>query len=264
MRRWLLALTVCLVSMNAFAETAYDEIYQHTYARCSHTLNDSGEVDTARMIWKMFHIRAMREGFKQSFVVLTANPVEIATLIQTRGLTPRVATLLDSPSFHQALIDCYGNNQTLIKTYIAGLVLSDSTGKALGVATQVGIGIVLGRMLAPVLALHPLVRFAFATGSAGLAYYHVQRAYQDYVREATPEEKAAAEAMIAGPIQKGEELVVGVQKLLEAEIENLKSKINTVSEDERSKMAARIELLQSHLDKLRSLGSTPIETKAPA
>ena len=264
MRHWLLTLSISIFSWNAGAQPAYDEIYLKTYAHCSKTLNASGSVDIAKWIWRLYQPRTVREGLLQ--VVTTSSSEDIAIALQTRGLTPRVAVYLNSPSFYQALDQCYGQSDFLKKTYISGLVLSDLSGKVAGIGIAAGTTVAMGRLLAPVLApifrRYPSAKRFMVAGSASLA---AVLAYNDYLhmnREATPEEKAEMEKLIAAPIQRGNELVQSVQGLLVTEIESLQERLPLAAEEERSAMKARIETLQAHLVTLRNLDEVkPVEEK---
>lgn len=258
-RKLLLSITL-VVASHAQAESVSRPTslpYTETFARCSQTTKTTGLKTQMRLIWESFEMKTAREGFAQTLQVVTVNPAAIAEAIQTRGLTPRVSMLINSPDFHLALQDCYGNDTGLQRAYIAGLIASDMSGKVVGAAVVAATGWVTARIFTAVTAAYPILRYTLVAASGLSASYQAIRALRDVMRNATPAERLAIQKMINTPLAEADRLVNDTQTLLKMEIEKLKKDAKSTPEADRPAVIARMNMLMNHLDKLQSFEINP-------
>lgn len=229
------------------------ETYRETFARCSKTMANGTLRTHVRAIWQSFDFKATRDGFTQGLQVVTLNPVAIGDTVRHKGLTPRVAKMIHSEDFYLALNDCYGSNQSLKHTYVAGLIASDVSGKAAALGVAVSIGVVTTKVLGAATAAYPYLRYGIMAVGGGLSARSAYVAIREVLRDPTASERAHARQLIAAPVANSDAIVDETQLLLQNEIKSLKQKYNTADDSKKDSIRRRIILLTDHLDQLNAL-----------
>lgn len=120
-------LIIILLVQDSFAQvdtTRLRPSYKETYSKCVLNQEDFKE--------KLF-IDVYQTAIYSSASSLLGNFSEINSFISTKGLTPKMYTLLKSETFSVAIADCFGST-AVADNLIAKLLFVEATGKFVGIS----------------------------------------------------------------------------------------------------------------------------------
>lgn len=247
-----------MISVSCLSANAQSQIFNETFKRCSQTRANSEFGSEVRAIWQSFSFRTVRDSFSQGLSVVTVDPKAIASVVQNKGLSARTYGLLNSPDFYRALDACYGNNASLRRAYIAGLISADVAGKVAVAGLVVAAGWLTATVISaagvayPAIVTTRVLTGAFIINAASVTYI-ASHALKEINRDATPAERAQINLLLNSHSASVEKISDETEALLRKKISSLRIK-RSVTRDLNQKLAieAKIKTLANYLDQLES------------
>lgn len=236
----LVALLILLGGTLAHASDIYDE----TFARCS-------QVHGASAIWQGFSFKTARDSASESLKVVTFDPYAIATLIEDKGLSPKLAAALGSPDFHRALRDCYPGRPGLQRTYIAAMILSDLGGKLAVAAVTAVAGFAASKVLGAVVSAYPILRYTVISIGVSASLYRGYFWWRSINAPATPQDVARSQGVVEQIRQQSARQDDSIEAKIREKIVSLRQQAAQPGAD-REQIARHLARLHSDLDEIES------------